>query len=856
MSHWQRLTRATLRAPLSLLVKSQSVPADPVQDLGLSLDRPLVYVLPFRSNTDLLTLRRDALKLGLPDPLTPIEINGQSMMRYAFLDNGPSLMNRQRDLPELTQAWLSQLLHAHQQDSELDVQLLPASVLWGRKPGHENKATPRLTAMNGLQKLWAILTQGRDCLVRLSRPVSIRYMADNHGTDDAIAQKLARVARIHFSRQQLAASGPQLPNRQALFRRLLNSKAIEKIVNEEAKRRDEPVEKVQKEAQAMMDEIAANFSYGLVRSGDRILGWLWNRLYKGINVSHAEQVRQLAQEGHEIVYVPCHRSHMDYLLLSYVLYHQGLVPPHIAAGINLNFFPAGPIFRRGGAFFIRRSFRGNKLYSTVFREYLAELFARGYSVEYFSEGGRSRTGRLLTAKTGMLAMTIQAMLRGLKRPVTLVPVYIGYEHVMEVQTYAKELRGKRKEKENVGQVLRTIRKLRNLGQGYVNFGEPIQLNQYLNQNVPNWYEAINPLEPQKPSWMTPTVNQLAGRMMTHINSAAALNGMSLCAMALLASGQRALSRQDLIAQVACYLDLAREVPYSAFSTMPNQSAEELVDSAIAMDKFVIEKDAIGEIISLTRHESILMTYYRNNIIHLFALPSLIAHIALQYQNLTRDELHEQIVAIYPLLKAELFMPFEQAQLPEIIDSILAELSRQQLLRCDNIHIQINRARLRSVQLLGRTIEETLQRYCISLTVLASRPEIAQSDLEQQSQMLAQRLSRLHGINAPEFFDKGVFAILVNTLHQEGYIDAEGQTQLNQVDGLLDILNQLISADMKLTIAAVAEHHDDEDASEKTDTSEASASNAIAEKAPDTEAKTKNEVEVKEAQETKAPSKPA
>ncbi len=136
-----------------------------------------------------------------------------------------------------------------------------------------------------------------------------------------------------------------------------------------------------------MEEIAANFSYEAVRLSDRVLSWTWNRLYQGINVHNAERVRQLAQDGHEIVYVPCHRSHMDYLLLSYVLYHQGLVPPHIAAGINLNFWPAGPIFRRLGAFFIRRTFKGNKLYSTVFREYLGELFTRGYSVEYLLKGG-------------------------------------------------------------------------------------------------------------------------------------------------------------------------------------------------------------------------------------------------------------------------------------------------------------------------------------------------------------------------------------------------------------------------------------------------------------------------------------
>ena len=110
---------------------------------------------------------------------------------------------------------------------------------------------------------------------------------------------------------------------------------------------------------------------------------------------------------------------MDYLLLSYVIYHQGMVPPHIAAGINLNFWPAGPIFRHGGAFFIRRTFKGNPLWHG-FREYLNLLFAKGYSVGS-SPRGRSRTGRLLPPKTGMLAMTLQTMMRGLDRPVTPGP---------------------------------------------------------------------------------------------------------------------------------------------------------------------------------------------------------------------------------------------------------------------------------------------------------------------------------------------------------------------------------------------------------------------------------------------------
>ena len=88
-----------------------------------------------------------------------------------------------------------------------------------------------------------------------------------------------------------------------------------------------------------LDEIAGDYREGLIRFANRILTPLWNKIYNGITVSNAAKVRELARNGHEIIYVPCHRSHMDYLLLTYVIYHEGLVTPHIAAGINLNFWP-------------------------------------------------------------------------------------------------------------------------------------------------------------------------------------------------------------------------------------------------------------------------------------------------------------------------------------------------------------------------------------------------------------------------------------------------------------------------------------------------------------------------------------
>lgn len=800
MSYGHMISRSFLKLPLSFLVKGKTIPANPVEELQLDLGKPIVYAMPFNSDIDLISLQTQTKALGLPDPLTPLVINGKEYDRFVFLTSKGMTAHSKKLLPKRSVDLFTQLLKLHQIDSELDIQMLPTSILWGRKPNQEGKEKSYLEAISACQKTRLLLSSGRDCLIRFSPVVSLRYMADTHGVDEIIAHKLARVARIHFSRQKLATSGPSLPQRQVLFDRLLKSPEIQQAIADEAKAKNISLEKAQKQAQDILDEIAADFSYSLIKVGAKFLGWLWNKLYQGLNINNMATVRKLAQDGHEIIYVPCHRSHMDYLLLSYVLHHEGMVPPHIAAGVNLNFFPAGPIFRRGGAFFIRRTFKGNKLYSTIFREYLAELFTKGYSVEFFSEGGRSRTGRLLQAKTGMLTMTIQTMQRGLNRPVTLVPVYIGYEHVMEVSTYAKELTGKRKEKENAGMVLKTIRKLRNFGQGYVNFGEPINLNQYLNEEAPGWSSKENDFTAtQKPQWMNPVVSKLANHMMTRINDAAATNALTLCATALLASNQRALSRNKLEQQIQCYLSLLTHVPYTNNSTVPNSSASELVKHAEKLDKFVVESDDKGDIISLDCKQSILMTYYRNNIIHLFVVPSLIAHLIVQKEHISRRDLQRAIALIYPFLKAELFLHHQQDELEGFVNELVDELLRQQLILEQDDELSINPSKVQTLILLSRTIVETLQRYAIALTQLVAIPDIDKSSLEQQSQSIAQRLGRLHGINAPEFFDKGVFTTFFQTLKQQGYIESAESAANNKTQVLVDLLGELLSAEIHLTL---------------------------------------------------------
>lgn len=805
MAFFLNFYRKLLSLPLSILVKSNSIPNNPIEELHLNINEPLIYVLPYTSQTDLLIFQKNCLSLGLPDPLAMNEINGKKLPRYVFLDEGRRFF-KSKTVKKETEQIFSQYLEQHRNLPDLDVQLIPVSVLWGRSPGYEDKSgLPKLRLLNGIEKFATILWFGRDNFVRFSQAVSLRYMVNNFGSDQKMAQKLARVARIHFSKQRISATGPRLLNRSAMFAKLLSNENIMNAIADEAENKKISPEKARQEAEKILQEIASNFNYSSLRVADRFLRWLWNRLYQGINVEHADRVRKLALEGHEIVYVPCHRSHIDYLLLSYVLYHQGLVPPHIAAGINLNFWPVGSIFRSWGAFFIRRTFKGNRLYSTIFREYLAELFHRGYSVEFFIEGGRSRTGRLLAPKTGMMSMTLQALQSGQQtRPISIVPVYIGYEHVLEVDTYAKELRGAAKEKENAGLVLRVIKKLRNLGKGYVNFAEPITLNNYLNQHYPDWRHNAD--DKNRPEWFNEAVSRVSNQVMVNINRAAAVNAMNLTVSILLSSRQRALSKELLIEQIDSCLQLLRNTCYDDDIILPNENGETILQHVLNLDRvgILIEKDNFGEIVRLERNSAVLMTYYRNNIQHLFVLPSFIASLVLHHEAIELNLVLDAVKKFYPFLANELFLNIPEERLQQYLLSIIDELCRQEILKRHENILTINKKRGRSLQLLAAGVREILQRYFITLSLLKAEPNKTRTELEKESQSIAQRLSVLHGINAPEFFDKAVFSAFINGLKQNGYFNAEGNVNNEKLDQLLSILHKIISLEIDITIQGAIE----------------------------------------------------
>jgi glycerol-3-phosphate O-acyltransferase len=507
-----------------------------------------------------------------------------------------------------------------------------------------------------------------------------------------------------------------------------------------------------------------------------------------VTFEHVETLAQVA-EGNEIVYVPCHRSHMDYLLLSYAIYGQGYVVPHIAAGINLNLPVIGRFLRKGGAFFIRRSLRGSALYTVVFMKYLASIMARGHSIEYFIEGGRSRTGRLLQPKTGMLSMTVRSFLRAPARPVVFLPVYFGYERIVEGTTYMRELAGTPKQKETIFGLLRTLPKLKEkFGRVYVNIGEPIELADLLDRYDPQWRSRAVDDDTRLP-WFNVVVNELAGTIMRHINAAATVTPINLLAITLLATSRQALVKADLLRQLQLYVALLRDLPYSDRVTLTDLSSEEIVRYGESMNVISRQAHALGDVVRMSDECAGLATYFRNNVLHLFAMPSLVACGFVSNSVMRTEDIHRLVGRIYPYIASELFLRWREDDVPQLVEAVLAALASHKLIEQSTDGSQWRRppstsAQAMQLSLLAQATIQTIERYYLTIALLlkAGSGQITQSVLEERCQLMAQRITMLYGFNSPEFFDRAMFENFIDLLRQRGVVrvSARGALEFDEV----------------------------------------------------------------------------
>jgi glycerol-3-phosphate O-acyltransferase len=778
---FDQLALSVLRAPLSWWARPHVLPAD-LKRRFAQHPRPICYVLGMVSAADVIALERACAQHGLPAPMDALR-KPLPECSLLFLERRAGFWGERTD--GRISSSMRQLITAISADPTLDVDLIPVSVFWGRAPDKEGSWLRLLLAENWeragrFRRFLSVLINGRNLFVHFGEPISVRTTVAESADDSRRVRRLVRTLRSVVARQRAATIGPDLSHRRTIVTQVLRAAAVRRAMAEEMRAKKMSRREALTQAQEYAAEIAANYSHIFVALLARVLTWFWNKLYDGVELHHIDQLQRVV-EGNEVIYVPCHRSHMDYLLLSYAIYYKGYAIPHIAAGINLNMPVVGRFLRKGGAFYLRRSFKGNTLYTMVFMKYLGLMMARGHSIEYFIEGGRSRTGRLLQPKTGMLSMTLRSYLRDPRRPIVFVPVYFGYERIVEGETYVHELSGKPKRKESVLGLLKALPALRqHYGKVHVSFGETIALNQLLERYT---QEHGTAMREERPAWLASAVNDLAGQIMTNINSAACVAPINLIALTLLATPKQSMLESDLVRQLELYASLLRQDPYSSQVWVTDADGASIVRHAEKMGVVQRLKHQLGDVVRMTEEKSVLMTYFRNNVLHLIAIPSLIACCFLNNRTVTTEDVQRLMWRIYPYVRDELFLRWTESEISARVVDTLEDLANHGLLESIESGTAWRRpptGSIEAVQLsvLAQVTVQIIERYYLVIAVLlkSGTGRISQDVLESQCQLMAQRMSMLYELSSPEFFDKALFKNFIDLLRERNVlgVNAEGR----------------------------------------------------------------------------------
>jgi glycerol-3-phosphate O-acyltransferase len=528
-------------------------------------------------------------------------------------------------------------------------------------------------APSDVKKLFTYAWNARDLTLSIGAEIPLNAFMTQYQreSEERIVRRLTRALQIFLYREERVVWGPTLRSKRQVRELVLGSPDLQTLTRALAHERKIPEEKIAKEARTYFDEIAANFHGSYFAVLAFLFNRIWHRMFSGLEIRGLEKVVECVKQ-HPIVLVPCHRSHFDYLILSYIFHENFLSPPHIAAGINMAFWPMAPLFRGAGAYFIRRTFEGNPLYKMVFRLYLEYLIREGYTQEFFIEGGRSRTGKILTPKLGMLSAIVNAFVSGVRRDLFLVPVSIHYGRIVEEEAYKQELLGGQKEKESFGALLKARRVLRQkYGTAYVTFAEPISLNAALGDRKERFRHEGDPATEHEKRYF---VQKLGFRLLREVNEVAVAGATSLSSTVLLAAPHQAIRYADFVAAARALTDLLIAKGVTLTASLHRNRENFLESLGFLQSGKLIEwmKDRAGDIIYAPPDKRMILDFYKNNVIHFFLIPSLVAH-ALR-RGVPHATLREDVSWWLELFRWEFALP-ERATIAAEIEEALAYFTR-------------------------------------------------------------------------------------------------------------------------------------------------------------------------------------
>ena len=625
---------------------------------------PLVYVLHTHSHVDWLALNEALIQRKLPLPVYSDGIDHSAWLPLSRIPAALLARFRRRSLaPPST--WLAGLIASGQPvclflspgqsvrefarfiaglpvepGEELPsvlraqglcsrpIQILPVAVIWNRSPEPVRSEVERFV-LGGQEdpgtfgKLWDLANASNGGLVQVGEPVSIQEFQSRFKEEPEPRQRklLRLLLRRYLHRETTVVRGPRLHPWRWVRREVLQGPEIAALVREEAMRTGRDQEHTARKVARVFDKMSARFSFPWVRLFHAMLMPVFQRVFSGIDIREEDldRIRAALRAGTPIL-LPNHRSHLDYLLISVLLYEHDIALPHVVAGDNLSFWPLGALLRRGGAFFIKRSFTGDRIFPVIFARYLRQLVRMGVPVEFYIEGGRSRTGKLLPPRLGVFAMIADAtVLEGQRREVSLLPIHIAYEQIAEERVFARELAGAPKEKESVGGVFRATGVLRHrYGKVVVRVGEPVSATTLTRP----WtgHGAAAGAFPVDEAQRREVLRHAALTVMQRIQRIGPAMPTGITAAALLAHSRRGIRHEDLHAR---YWRFLRHLDRAGVARGGGLS---LPDSAMeqALDRFVSRRllEPVGEgaqrVFGVPAARRISLEYYKNSLLWAFS----------------------------------------------------------------------------------------------------------------------------------------------------------------------------------------------------------------------------------------------
>jgi glycerol-3-phosphate O-acyltransferase len=686
-----------------------------VNDLGL-------WILePFGKGERRLSLRRQ-----IPEAEALESTVGDGFSALLFLRRPPKLGTKTRRGRAL-QVDLIATLVAKQRVTERPILLVPQTFVWSKQAG---TATPSLLDLlfgpvqwpGRVRVFFQFLLNYRDAKLRSGEPFNLKDFLEKHpDLDDAEAANKVRYGLLRrMERDRAVIIGPMKKTTARIQDEILRSPRVRGQIERYAQEKGISYSRAEHVARKQLQKLCAKQSLFVVDLMHRFLTWMWSKMYDGVVLDKEglERVRDAARDA-SLVLLPSHKSHIDYLVLSDQLYAHAMMPPLIAAGENLSFWPIGVLLRRGGAFFIRRSFHGDSLYPVLVQAYTRKLIAEGFTLEFFLEGGRSRTGKALPPKYGMLSMVVDSATKLRRTKVKLVPISIGYERIIEERSFVHELSGGDKQSENMGGLIKSSSILRSKwGRLYVQFGEIIDFDEFASNLVERRGSAGATIAEIGEEQQRAAVRALAHKVMYSINEVTVVTPAALVATALLSHRKRGMTRESLLEACETFMETLEKMGARVAHQLrvgDGRIREDTIDEALALfldARLIVAHDTGPEpIYTIDSERRIALEYYQNTVIHFFVPRALVAVGLLVDKDdwVDTDRLNDRVQQLSRLFKHE-FIFRTDATFDEIFSDTIREMAEDGEIETRNGQIQategIKRQRLRRYSTMLQTFFES------------------------------------------------------------------------------------------------------------------------------------------------------